>query len=192
MFNRNTLAAGVAMLAAGLAVSPTANAVTQARLQTEIGSNMCKLSVPTTDSKVRPRATGFRNEGTTNVFVICTFNSPSGDADGNSGATDYGIYVYSIDGANHPAVSCTGVNSMSDGVGFGVPAPQFVVKTLDVNNGSGFGAFGVAYWWDASDFGGAAGDPVASYGGAFSVTCILPPQVGIKVGFSNSVEDIGT
>lgn len=192
MFNRNTLAAGVAMLVAGLAVSPAAIAVTQNRLQTQTGSNMCKLSVPTIDSRVRPKATGFRNEGTTNVFVICTFNSPAGDQDGMTGATNYGIYVYSMDGANHAAVSCTGVNSLTDGVPFGVPAPQFVVKTQDVNNASGFGAFGIPFWWDASDFGGTAGDPVASYGGAFSVTCVLPPQVGVKVGFSNSNEDVGT
>ena len=189
MFKLNPIAAGVAVLACGMALSPAAEAVTQNRLVTQTGANMCKLSVPTTDSAVRPRATGFRNEGTTNVFVVCTFNSPPGDNSGSVGIEDAGIYLYSMDGANHAAVSCTGVNSLTDGAGFGIPAPQFVVKSHDVNNVGGFGAFGVAYWFNASDFGD--GTTIPTYGGSFSITCILPPQVGIKVGFSNSNEDVG-
>ncbi len=189
MVNQNTLAAGVAVLVCGLAMSPSANAVVQNRLVTQTGANMCKLSIPTIDSKVRPKATGFRNEGTTSQFVICTFNSPPGDSDGGTGLKNALVYLYSIDGANHAAVTCTGVNSLSDGVPFGVPAPQFVPKTQDVNNTGGLGAFGVPFVWQPSDFG--AGSTIPSYGGQFSVTCVLPPQVGIKVGFSNTDEDVG-
>ncbi len=186
MFNQNTLAAGVAALVCGLALSPSAHAVTQSRTTEHIGSEMCKLSIPTTDSKVRPKASGFRNEGTTNVFVICTFNGPPGSA----GYANALIYPYSMDGANHPAVTCTGVNSLADGTGVGIPAPQFIPVTHDVNNTGTFGAFGVQFIWNASDFGP---DPtIPGYQGEFSVTCVLPPQVGIKLGFANSVEDVGT
>jgi hypothetical protein len=191
MSRLNTLAAGMAVVVCGLAMSPSAQAQNiQSRLVTQTGSNMCKLSVPTIDSQVRPRATGFRNEGTTNVFVICPFNSPPGATNVISGIADAGVYLCSMDGANHPSVSCTGVNSLSGGAMSGIPAPQFVVKTNDINTTGGFGAFGVPYWWHPEDFG--ATGTIPSFGGAFSVTCILPPQVGIKVGFANSNEDVGS
>ncbi len=186
MFNQNALAAGVAVLVCGLAMSPSANAVTQNRLVAQTGANMCKLSIPTIDSKVRPKATGFRNEGTTNQFVICTFNSPPGLTGASPEPKDALLYLYSIDGANHPAVTCTGVNSLPDIT----PAQQFVPKTNDVNTTGPFGAFGTQYVWVPADFGAAGTIP--SFTGQFSVTCILPPQVGIKVGFSNSDEDVGT
>jgi hypothetical protein len=162
----------------------------QNRLVTQTGSNMCKLSIPTIDSKVRPKATAFRNEGTINQFVICTFNSPPGDTGGSVEAKNVFPYLNSLDGANHPAVTCTGVNSLADGASAGLPSQQFVPVTQDVNNSGGFGAFGVAFIWHGSDFGGTTTIP--SYAGQFSVTCVLPPQVGIKVGFSNSDEDVGT
>ncbi|MFO1473032.1 MAG: hypothetical protein U1F20_00190 [Lysobacterales bacterium] len=38
------------------------------------------LSIPTTDTGVRPKATGFRNEGTTDQFVICGYGIPDCDA----------------------------------------------------------------------------------------------------------------
>lgn len=63
---------------AGFALSAPASAATQDRILLRTGADMCTLSVPTTDTKVRPRATGFGNEGTTNAFVICTFDTPPG------------------------------------------------------------------------------------------------------------------
>ena len=62
----------VLALGLGMGMGQSAHAATQNRLMAALGSDSCKLSVPTTDTKVRPRATGFRNEGTTNQFVICT------------------------------------------------------------------------------------------------------------------------
>ena len=150
---------------------------------------MCTLSVPTTDTKIRPRSTGFNNEGTTNAFVICSFNSPPGDDSGNTQASNYLIYLKSLDGQNH-SVDCTGVNSLKDGVGLGIPAPTFVTKTTLVNDSGSLGIFGVPVNFLPADFGGTATIP--SYGGAFSITCILPPQVSVKVGFSNSEEDVGS
>lgn len=190
MYKLNTLAAGVALLVGGLTMSPTAGAVIQGRLQALTGSNMCTLSVPTISTNVRPRATGFRNEGTTNAFVICTFNNPAGDQFADTPVYDAGIYLYSMDGANH-AVTCTGVNSFTEGDAVGVPPAQFVAKTQDVNDDGGFGQFGVPFWFDATDFGGMAGEGIPTFGGAISITCNLPPQVGIRVGFSNSEEDVG-
>jgi hypothetical protein len=103
--------------------------------------------------------------------------------------TNAGIYLYSMDGAHH-AVSCTGVNSLADGVPAGAVAPQFVVKTYDVNNDGTYGAFGVPYWYYPEDFG--ASGTIPAFASTFSITCNLPPQVGIRVGFSNAAEDIGT
>jgi hypothetical protein len=190
MLKLNTLAAGMALLVGGLAMSPNAGAVTQDRNMALTGSNMCTLSVPTISTQVRPRATGFRNEGTTNAFVICTFNNPGGAEFLDHPIFDAGIYLYSMDGENHP-VTCTGVNSFTNAEDLGLPAMQFVAQTLDVNNEGPFGEFGVPFWYSAEDFGGVAGDPIPTVGGAFSITCNLPPQVGIKIGFSNSIEDVG-
>jgi hypothetical protein len=88
-------------------------------------------------------------------------------------------------------VTCTGVNSFKDAEDLGFPAMQFVNQTLDVNNEGAFGEFGVPFWYSAGDFGGVDGEPIPTLGGAFSITCNLPPQVGIKIGFSNSIEDVG-
>ena len=67
--------AGVA-LAFGL--SGTAHAVTQTRVTQIPAGAACQLSVPTIDTAVRPRATGFRNEGTTSAFTICGIQDPVG------------------------------------------------------------------------------------------------------------------
>lgn len=186
--NRNALATSIFSVAAGLAFAQPATAVTENRLVTQTGANMCTLSVPTTDTKIRPRSTGFNNEGTTNAFVICSFNSPPGDADASTQATNYLMYMKSMDGLTH-SVDCTGVNSLKDGEAYGVPTPKFVTKTTVVNDSGSFGTFGVPVTFLPADFGGTTTIP--SYGGVFSITCILPPQVSIKVGFSNSAEDVG-
>ena len=177
-------------LSAGLVLSSPLAAVTQSRLQSQTGADMCTLSVPTIDSKVRPRATGFRNEGTTNAFVICTFDPPPG---ANGIVTDfiYAILVLkSLDGADHD-VTCTAVNSLPnmDALGWSDAAQQYIAKTMTVNDSGTFKAFGTGYQWFAEDFG--ATDAIPYSGGQLSVTCLLPPQVSVIEGVASSSEDVG-
>ena len=107
--NRTTIATSLFAAAAGLAVVQPAVAVTQGRTQIRTGADMCQLSIPTTDTKVRPKAIGFRNEGTTNAFVICTFDTPPGGYSTTNNFTYAGVVLKSMDGADHE-VTCTGVN----------------------------------------------------------------------------------
>ena len=181
------VATSVVGLALGIVVVQPAQAVTQTRNIGQLGADMCKLSVPTTDTKVRPRANGFRNEGTTNAFVICTFHSDNTQGYLNAGyLTDSGLYLYTMDGAPHD-VTCTGVASTQGGdVGWGQPI-QYASHTWTVSSTD----YGNVSWWTAADFGGTAGDPMPSYDW-FSITCNLPPNVGVNMGFANLQEDVGT
>jgi hypothetical protein len=181
----SVVAGSIAVLALGLGVSQPAQAVTQDRNIGQLGADMCKLSVPTTDTKVRPRASGFRNEGTTNAFVICTFHSDNTTGSlGNGFFTDAGVYLYTMDGSPHD-VTCTGVASTQGGDAWGEPI-QYVAHTWTV----GHSDYGDVSWWTAADFGGTAGDPMPSYDW-FSITCNLPPNVAINMGFANMEEDVG-
>ena len=164
---------GIAMLALGIALSLPADAVEQSRRIRAQGGTPCQLSVPTIDTKIRPRATGMRNEGTTNAFVICGFPTPNGSL------TEFNVVLQTIDGVDH-AVSCTGVN------GQGTATAVYVAKNINTGTDPNFLPL---LTWDASDFGGAAGDnfPV----GYFSVTCILPTQTSIPYLFADYNEDVG-
>ena len=52
--------------AVALVAAPSAMAATQAKTYEFPAADACQLSIPTTDTKVRPRANGYRNEGTPN------------------------------------------------------------------------------------------------------------------------------
>jgi hypothetical protein len=177
-------------VAASMTLSLPADAVTQGRYSIQTGANMCTLSVPTIDTKVRPKATGFNNEGTTNAFVICSFNPPPGSTGISSGFDSVDLVLKSLDGNDH-SVTCTAVNSVA-GAEFGdIPAPQYVSKTLVVNDANpDTQTLGTDFHWAPEDFGGT--DTIPFSGGTISVTCILPPQVSVKLGTGLSDEDIGS
>jgi len=177
---RSTLCISLLAISAAFLAAPPANAVTAARYQVQSGANMCTLSVPTTDTKVRPRATGFNNEGSTSAFVICSFDAPPG-AFGVlvTEFKDAALYLRSLDGIARD-VTCTGVNAL--------PAngnQQFVPKTHSVSATDTETQFA----WVPADFAGTSTIPYS--GGAFSVTCILPPQTSIEFGGADSDENVG-
>ena len=125
----------------------------------------CQLSIPTTDTAVAPRATGFRNPGTTGAFVICGLTK---DTEAGTGYIYANLWLNSMDGAIH-AISCTGVAGASGAD----RALAYVTKTLDVGSGFNFIA------WTGEDFGGTSGREIRGADYAFSITCNLPPQVQI-------------
>lgn len=97
-----------ALLGAVLAPAPVV-AGSVLKTLTQDAGNACTLSVPTTDTGVRPKATGFRNEGSKNAFIICSV-----DVDSSGGDTQYiGLNLASFDGASH-SVNCTGVARYSN------------------------------------------------------------------------------
>ncbi|MFT3897805.1 MAG: hypothetical protein QM719_08935 [Thermomonas sp.] len=150
------------LMAAGLASSPGTSASTIVSLQRAPGS-VCQLSIPTTSTGVRPKATGFRNESTTTSnFVICPLVSPM--ATSSDVFTFVNIALLSLDDQSHD-VSCTAVaNAIS---------ATYSSRTIAV------GPSGGSYQWNASDFAGTFGNPIVG-SQEMSITCLLPPQVAIR------------
>ena len=151
------------VLAAG--VSP-ANAATETRYQTAQGSVVCKPT-ETTASNIKAKATGLRNEGTTNTFVICGFESSnSRDSYGTIQGIDMGML--GLNGAS-ATISCTAVNGYQS-----VTAPAYATKSVTTAVGGGETVLS----FDASNFGGVAGDvlPNSDY---WSITCLLPGNTAI-------------
>jgi hypothetical protein len=180
----------IAMQALSLAwfAALPAQAATQARTVTTPAARLCTLSIPTTDTRVRPKANGFRNEGTTNAFVICAFDSAPGQDNVHSGdvAADPSIvwlYFTSLDGLAH-ALDCTAVNSWGS-VAYGTAPMQYITKAVAVD-GDASTVDGIN--WSSGDYGAATRIPTS---GAFSVTCLLPPGVAIEIGMLKAEEDVG-
>jgi len=165
-----TIVSGLAILTLGAGLSLPAQAVTQARTIRSQGGTACQLSIPTTDTKVRPKAIGFRNEGTTSAFIICGYPLPNGTL------TDINLNFTALDGNSH-TVNCTAVN--------GPPwAPVYVSKSGESS------ATQLNLIWTAADFGGTAGNDMPT--GYMSVTCTLPAQVGVDNVYAHYNEDVGT
>jgi hypothetical protein len=142
----------------------------------------CQLSIPTTDTKFRPKATGARNESSSiSNFVICPFTVAP--APGSAAAiTDLGIYVQSLDGTSRN-VACTAVVGAANNVPFVYSSKTFATPANTNNNG--------AASWIATDFGGTVGTPIA--GSAWlTVTCNLPPQTQISYLYATYKYEIGT
>jgi hypothetical protein len=148
----------------GLALAPTAaTAGSVNKVQTQNAATACTLSVPTTDTKVRPKAIGFRNEGTTNAFVICGFDIDSVDP----GFHSIDLVFASIDGAAH-TFNCTAASRFNSS-----GTAQYLVKAVNVGAG-GNGSFSVS----DTDVGY---DPnvYSLYPWGQSITCLMPPGVAV-------------
>jgi hypothetical protein len=165
-------AVAVAALAYGLPVP--AGAATQARISQVPASAACQLSMPTLDTTVRAKATGFRNEGKTSSYAICGLQDPVAGA-----VSDVGIAFYSLDGKSH-TFDCTAVNGWPDSGSY-----AYSTKSITVISPT----FRSSLHFTPEDFGGTTYMPNEGY---VSVTCLLPPQV--SVGYMNLSydEDIGS
>lgn len=170
-----------AAIAVGLSAAPAVKAATTSRHGVMTGGN-CQLSIPTTDTKFRPRATGARNESTTTSnFVICPFVVSPSDSDA-APVTSFYAMLYSLDGNAHNGVSCTAVTGIQS---LGLP-PVYAAQTVDV---PATGSASVN--WYGSDFGGTDGTPITASAN-LSVTCLLPPQTAIDTLVFNYRYEIGT
>jgi hypothetical protein len=156
------------------ATAPRAVAATQAKAYEFPAADACQLSIPTTDTRVRPRANGYRNEGTGNQFVICGMGGYENDT-----VMSTTLMATSVDGLAH-AMSCTGVTGLS-----GFDGPHYSTKTVAVP-ASGVGTQS----WAAEDFGGTEGAVIAG-GLNLSVTCTLPPNVALQGFESQGIIDVG-
>ena len=132
---------------------------------------VCQLSIPTTDTKFRPKATGARNESmTSGSFVICPLETSAATGT-QSIYTEVTIKISSMDGVTK-SISCTAASGYPDGGAYDI---RYSAKGVNLNDS--------ARWdfihWFALDFGGNPGDPIVG-SAYFSVTCLLPPQSAIN------------
>lgn len=173
--NKSLTTIAISGMIMGIGAMPTAHTATSAKNLIANSGSACQLSIPTTDSKVRPKATSYNNEGTTTVFVICGLTNPA-SADG--GVSQVFIGARSLDGATH-GLTCTGVNGIN-----GLEVQTYVSKTITVP-ASGFGEID----WFPVDFGGGSTIPSSRN---FSITCTLPPNVGFNAIGENYLMEIGS
>lgn len=128
-------------------------------------ASTCQLSIPTTDTEARPKATGFRNESTSkSVFVICGYPRPTNDGF----PTTLEVTFTSIDGVARN-ISCTAVTGLAD-----LFAMVYSSKSI---SSTAYGTYGFLNWVPA-DFSGSGSIP---NGFSPSVTCTLPPQTAIAL-----------
>lgn len=150
-----------AVLACGLAFSAPAPAAAVYEYMNPAAA--CQLSIPTTDTEVRPKATGFRNESTSNgAFVICGYGKPTSSS---MGMTQLTLTLLSMDGAAH-SVSCTAVSAVN-----GAGTQKYSTKTAAVS-----GSNPANLVWGPADFGASTEIPFTP---SPSVTCTLAPQTAI-------------
>lgn len=162
--------AGLAAMVLASTLQPQANATSVSKANW-VPSQSCVLSVPTTDTGVRPKGTGFRNEGTGNSFVICPAN-PTG---ASSQATSVTLYARSFDGHDH-TFNCTFTNA--------VDAPVYSTKSITVLASGSTATMA----WTPPDVGGSG-----NFGNYISaVTCTLPPGASIQTLYVLYPMEIGT
>ena len=162
---RTLLGVSIAAAILACAVQPAVAAV-DVRYQTAQGGVSCKPTDMVVNTGLKAKSTGLRNEGTTAGFVICGFESSNSRSDVG---TVLGITmgIYGLSGAT-TTVSCTAVN------GYANSTPLYATKTLPTPTNGTAGVLS----WDASDFGGTAGDPLAQ-NDYWSITCNLPASTSI-------------
>ena len=161
--------AGIA-IALGLTAAPAAKAY---NVDTANGA-ACQLSIPTTNTGVRPKASGFRNESkSASNFVICTLQNSS--TTGNYAYVN--LVAYSLDGLPHD-ITCTAVT----GVLAGGNTLMYSSKTATFSDTTGSD---LPFTWSAADFGGTEGAAIPSSWN-FSVTCNLKPQTAISYIFART------
>jgi len=170
------LAVPTCLLAMGLATSASTHAALRQNWNYANPGSGCQLSIPTTDTQVRPKASGYRNESTSkSAFVICGYDTPTYD----SRSKQVLIYFTSMDGASRN-ISCTAVSGMA-----GAEPMVYSTKAISSTAADTY----TALLWTPADFGGATDIP---YGEAMSVTCTLPPQTAITQLINSFDYEIGS
>ena len=164
------------LLVFGSAISATATAALHETGTYMNPASACQLSIPTTDTQVRPKATGFRNESTNrSAYVICGYGLPASDRPPSM----VFIQFHSMDGLDR-TINCTGVTGIE-----GSYPPIYSTKTTQSTAGGDYTILA----WQPDDFGGTSYIP---WGYQVSITCTLPPQTSITMTSSQIEVEIGT
>jgi len=173
-------ATGLACLMAGaglLAPTPGAMAATTWGYSASSGAD-CQLSIPTLDTKFRPKASGARNESSKDTyFVICPAQGFSSSIDTVTQIAAAFSYT-PPPGVSGAIISCTAVSGTASAFNL-----RYSTKTT-------FFPGGAPISWTGDDFGGLSGSPIPN-SLVLSVTCTLPPGTAIDFVETISAYDIG-
>lgn len=160
-----------------LSASPPASAVPNTETIDQNAAEVCQLSIPTLDTRVSARATGFLNTGTTGVYVICGATQPTDDN------AFYALSLRMVSTATSDiTVHCTFVTGF---VNNGQTATYLTKSLLLPADGQPHN-LGVV----PGDYGGGGTTIPSGYN--VSVTCMLPPKVAIVRTSNQFAFDIGS
>lgn len=147
-------------------------AATQIRRFHATAVSLCQSALPAYESGIRKRPLAVQNEGADDAFVTCAFTTQWG-----GDLTDVTIGFRSAGNAT-ATVSCTGVTGTQ-----GASQPNiYVIKSATLPSSNAVG-------WNGNDY--DTGDGSIPGNAYFSVSCKLPPGVGITSTSVQFVEDIG-
>lgn len=120
-----------------------------------------------------PKAIGGRNEGTSNIFVICPFSLTPTPAEGGV-ITEFTLSAYTLDGGAH-SMTCTAViGSLNRAT-----QPVYSSKTITVVSSDPYSPTLVT--WKPGDFSGASPSGGIIGSAWATVTCLLPGQTAIAL-----------
>jgi len=169
------------IIVAGALAPGQAQAATEVRQFVSHAAGTCQGALPAFETAIRKRPLSVQNEGDQVAFVTCSLTS-QGSLAGQSPANPIAVdFLLSNTSSTAVEVTCTGVSG-----GIQEPAIQYLVKQVTVFPAGGAVAF---MSWRRNDF---PGGPEHFPGGMFSVSCALPPGVGINESRVSFFEEIGT
>lgn len=172
-------AVGCFMACTGLlASSPEVRAATNWGHSASSGAD-CQLSIPTLDTKFRPKASGARNESTKDsYFVICPARGFSSGIDTVTQVVADLSYA-PPPGTSSATISCTAVSGTASALNL-----RYSTKTATF---PGYAPIS----WTGGDFGGLDGSPIPN-SLVMSVTCTLPPGTAIDSVETISAYEVGS
>jgi len=144
-------------------------AVIQTRNSVTTAAGICQPAI--NDAKLRMRTLSVANEDKGSWYVTCAFTS-------DGAIVRATVWASTQDGSAHN-LTCVGIS------GFQTGANQYVVKQASLSANGGRSAM----QWNTADFSGNSRSFPGE--GRFSVSCALPPGVGINDAELEFREDVG-
>ncbi len=154
-------AISAAALVLGLGVAGQASAVNVTNVISTQGTSRCQGSLPAFEGAFRKRPLSYKNEGTANAFVTCAFPINIGTA--LAGGSGLDVY-FGNESAASVTLTCNAVTAWFTGTN------EYSSKSVTIAAGAQGDIF-----WGESDF---PTNGLSS--GLITISCALPPSVGIN------------
>ncbi len=170
---RSLFSLGLPLTASLALLAGDVQAATEIRQFRSTPTSLCQTALPAYEVEVRKRPLALQNEGSGDVFVTCALIGQWSQV----GEITHVTLSFRSAGNAAATVSCTGVT----GTGNAGQTNLYVTKSVSLPNGNAVG-------WDGNDFDADDGTIPSLY---FSVSCKLPPGVGITSTFIQFTEGVG-